>query len=161
MHTESTNMSNINRIPNSLLPDRLYGEHYPDSFLDMPGSIRTTSMGCVDNFDKHLRKVNNKSDKCDISGESDKSSESNKHSYDCAGSHHAKCDYPHACAIPCGCDHTIGTTRGEGGVNPNHLGNIRCPESGKLCHSSVCRDECAEWLETRNKERKERRERNK
>ena len=148
-------MSNINRISNSLLPDRLYGEHYPDSFLDMPGSIRSTIMGSVDNHDKHMHKEHIKPNQSNIAS---KSYQPNSYS-DCSGSHHAKRD--HSNAEPVSGRDPGRPICSDGRVTPNDIGNIRCPENGKLCHISVCRDECGEWLEARDKERQERRERNK
>lgn len=49
-------MQDNNRVPNSSMPDRLYGEHYPDSFLDMPGPLRATRYSPVDDRDRHVRK---------------------------------------------------------------------------------------------------------
>ncbi len=156
-------MPNINRITNSLLPDRLYGEHYPDSFLDMPGPLRSTNMGSLDNFAEQLRKVSDKSDKPDISGESSQSGQPNIYR-DCSGALHAKCDSASSNAYAItgrSAGGSVSATGNEGRVSPNQFGNIRCPENGKLCHTSVCRDECGDWVKDRNKARQERRERNK
>lgn len=151
-------MSNINRISNSVLPDRLYGEHYPDSFLDMPGPIWSAGMGCMDNIDKHMRQEHIQPNKPYIASQP---SESNFYS-DCSGSHHAKCGDTSDDSVSSRCaGSSVSATGDEGRVSPNHLGNIRCPENGKLCHTSVCRDECGEWIEKRVKSREERRERNK
>jgi hypothetical protein len=148
-------MSNINRITNSLLPDRLYGEHYPDSFLDMPGPIRSIDMGRVDNNGKYMCKEHIQPNQSNISTQSSKP---NSYS-DCAGGHHAKRDYFNADPVS-GRDPRSAVCS-DGRISANDIGNIRCPENGKLCHTSVCRDECGEWLEARDKERQERRERNK
>ena len=90
---------------NSLLPDRLYGEHYPDSFLDMPGPLRTTRYKPMDDNDRHVRQERNQPNQCTKSCEPCKSSEPNQP--DCDGSHHANntnnnCDrHKCKCFIPC------------------------------------------------------------
>jgi hypothetical protein len=56
-------MSDIKPTTNSQLPDRLYGEHYPDSFIDMPQPILTSRYKPVDDNDKYLQKVGKQSDK--------------------------------------------------------------------------------------------------
>jgi len=58
-------MSNKHPNTNSELSDRLYGEHYPDSFLDMPRPIRTTSVATLGDYIEHLREVDNQSNQCD------------------------------------------------------------------------------------------------
>jgi hypothetical protein len=67
-------MSNIKSTTNSILPDRLYGEHYPDSFIDMPKSVLTSRYKPVDDNDKHVQKVGSKSDQSCFACEPSKSS---------------------------------------------------------------------------------------
>jgi hypothetical protein len=63
-------MSNIKPTTNSSLPDRLYGEHYPDSFIDMPKSILTSRYQLVDNNDKYVREERQQSDQPIITNQS-------------------------------------------------------------------------------------------
>jgi hypothetical protein len=69
-------MSNIKSTTNSSLPDRLYGEHYPDSFIDMPKSILTSRYQLVDDNDKYVREERQQSDQPIFSSESSKPDES-------------------------------------------------------------------------------------
>lgn len=69
-------MSDIKSTTNSSLPDRLYGEHYSDSFVDMPQSVLTSRYQLMDDNDKHLRKERQQSDKPIFASESSKPDES-------------------------------------------------------------------------------------
>jgi hypothetical protein len=62
LRSKSTNMSDIKPTTNTELQDRLYGEHYPDSFLDMPKSVCTTRYGRLDNNDRYMRQEHQQSD---------------------------------------------------------------------------------------------------
>jgi hypothetical protein len=44
------------------MPDRLYGEHYPDSFLDVSRPVRTTNMATLGDYIRHLQEVDQQSD---------------------------------------------------------------------------------------------------
>jgi hypothetical protein len=55
-------MSNKQPTTNAQLPDRLYGEHYPDSFLDMSKPIRESSVATLGDYIRHLQKVDKQSD---------------------------------------------------------------------------------------------------
>jgi hypothetical protein len=48
---------------NSSMPDRLYGEHYPDSFLDVSESIRKPSVATLGDYIRHLQEKLKQSDK--------------------------------------------------------------------------------------------------
>ena len=72
-------MPNSKPNPNSELSDRLYGEHYPDSFLDLPRPIRSTSMATLGDYIEHLREVDNKSYECNKPCIACKPSESGNH----------------------------------------------------------------------------------
>jgi hypothetical protein len=112
------------------MSDRLYGEHYPDSFLDMPKSIRTTRYRPVDDNDKYVREERKQSHESDIACESSKSNES-KFDHICPNNPILTCN----CADPNAC--------AELGNDPDSQhGNKRCPESGRICHESVCPNEC-------------------
>jgi hypothetical protein len=55
-------MSNKQPTTNSELPDRLYGEHYPDSFLDMPGPVRESNVATLGEYIKQLQEVDKQPD---------------------------------------------------------------------------------------------------
>jgi hypothetical protein len=62
---------------NSQLPDRLYGEHYPDSFLDMSESVRKPAVATLGDYIRHLQEVGKQSDQSCFACEPSKSNESN------------------------------------------------------------------------------------
>jgi hypothetical protein len=45
------------------MPDRLYGEHYPDSFLDVSRPVRESNVATLGDYIRHLQKVDKQSDK--------------------------------------------------------------------------------------------------
>jgi hypothetical protein len=50
-------MSDIKPTTNSTMPDRLYGEHYPDSFLDVSRPIRESNVATLGDYIRHLQEV--------------------------------------------------------------------------------------------------------
>jgi hypothetical protein len=56
-------MSDIKPTTNSTMPDRLYGEHYPDSFLDVPRPVRESNVATLGDYIRHLQEVDKQSDK--------------------------------------------------------------------------------------------------
>lgn len=56
-------MPNKQPTTNSSLPDRLYGEHYPDSFIYMSGSVRSTSFWAMGNDARYVQEINQQPDK--------------------------------------------------------------------------------------------------
>ena len=61
---------------NTQLPDRLYGEHYPDSFLDVSKSVRKPTVATLGDYIKHLQEIGKQSDQSCFACEPIKSSES-------------------------------------------------------------------------------------
>ena len=55
-------MSDIKPTTNSQLPDRLYGEHYPDSFLDVSKSVREPNVATLGDYIRHLQEVDKQPD---------------------------------------------------------------------------------------------------
>jgi hypothetical protein len=130
MHTEPAIMQNNDRNANSAMPDRLYGEHYPDSFLDVSRPIRESSVATLGDYIRHLQEVDKQSNESDITCESSKSNES-KFDHICPNNPILTCN----CADPNAC--------AELGNDPDSQhGNKRCPDSGRICHESVCPNEC-------------------
>jgi hypothetical protein len=56
-------MSNKQPTTNTTMPDRLYGEHYPDSFLDVSRPVRESNVATLGDYIRHLQEVNKQSDK--------------------------------------------------------------------------------------------------
>ncbi len=55
-------MPNKQPTTNTTMPDRLYGEHYPDSFLDVSRPVRESSVATLGDYIRHLQKVNKQPD---------------------------------------------------------------------------------------------------
>jgi hypothetical protein len=109
------------------MPDRLYGEHYPDAFLDVSRSIRESSVATLGDYIRHLQEVDKQSDQSNVANQSVESS----FDHICPNNPilTCNCSDPNACA--------------ELGNDPDsQYGNKRCPESGRICHESVCPNEC-------------------
>lgn len=104
-------MQNDNRNSNSSMSDRLYGEHYPDSFLDMPRPIWKSSMANMADNAEHLREICNQSNKCGKSCISNQSCQS----HPCIANAHITCN----CTDYSGCS--------ELGSDPDNLADkINC-----------------------------------
>jgi len=118
-------MPNKQPTTNSSLPDRLYGEHYPDSFLDMPRPVRTTSFWAMGNDARYVQEVGKQPDQSCVAPES---------------------SFDHICPnnpiLTCNC--TDPKFCAELGNNPDNVvdGNKRCPDSGLICNDRVCPNEC-------------------
>ena len=112
------------------MSDRLYGEHYPDSFLDMPRSVRESSVATLGDYIRHLQEVNQQPDQSCFACEPSKPDQS-KFDHICPNNPILTCN----CTDPKYC--------AELGADPDSQhGNKRCPESGRICHESVCPNEC-------------------
>ena len=60
-------MSSKQPTTNSQLPDRLYGEHYPDSFLDVSRFVRESNVATLGDYIRHLQEVDKQSDQSCVS----------------------------------------------------------------------------------------------
>jgi hypothetical protein len=69
-------MSNIKSTTDAQLPDRLYGEHYPDSFLDVSKSIRKPSVATLGDYIQQLQEINSQPDQPCIACEPSRPDES-------------------------------------------------------------------------------------
>jgi hypothetical protein len=54
-------MPNKQSTTDAQLPDRLYGEHYPDSFLDVSKSVRESNVATLGDYIRHLQEVDKQS----------------------------------------------------------------------------------------------------
>jgi hypothetical protein len=120
-------MSDKRSTTNSTMPDRLYGEHYPDSFLDVSRSVRESSVATLGDYIRHLQEVDKQPDQSDVASQSVESS----FDHICPNNPilTCNCSDPNACA--------------ELGNDPdNQHGNKRCPDSGRICNDRDCPNEC-------------------
>jgi hypothetical protein len=67
-------MSDKQPTTNSSMPDRLYGEHYPDSFLDVSRSVRESNVATLGDYIRHLQEVNKQPDQSSVACEPTESS---------------------------------------------------------------------------------------
>jgi hypothetical protein len=125
-------MPNKQPTTNSSMPDRLYGEHYPDSFLDVSRSVREPSVATLGDYIRHLQEVGKQSDKPCVACEPLESSQS---TYDhiCPNNPILTCN----CTDPKFCAE-LGNDPDGNGVD----GNKRCPDSGRICNERSCPNEC-------------------
>jgi hypothetical protein len=56
-------MPNKQPTTDAQLPDRLYGEHYPDSFLDVSRPVRESNVATLGDYIRQLQEVDKQSDK--------------------------------------------------------------------------------------------------
>jgi hypothetical protein len=121
-------MSNKQPTTNTQLPDRLYGEHYPDSFLDVSRPVRESSVATLGDYIRHLQEVDKQPDQSCVACVSPES------------------NFDHICPnnpiLTCNC--TDPKFCAELGSNPDNIvdGNKRCPDSGLICNDRVCPNEC-------------------
>jgi hypothetical protein len=120
-------MQNNDRNANAAMPDRLYGEHYPDSFIDVSGSIRDTHVSTLGDYIRHLQEVNQQPDQ------------------PCVACEPLESRFEHICPnnpiLTCNCSDP--NTCAELGSDPDNIdGNKRCPDSGRICNDRSCPDEC-------------------
>ena len=69
-------MPDIKSTTDAQLPDRLYGEHYPDSFLDVSKSVRKSDVATLGDYIRHLQEVDKQPDQPYFACESSKPDES-------------------------------------------------------------------------------------
>jgi hypothetical protein len=124
-------MSNKQPTTNSQLPDRLYGEHYPDSFLDVSRSVRESNVATLGDYIRHLQEVDKQPDQSCIACVAFESS----FEHICPNNPILTCN----CADPKYCAE-LGSDpdRQHNGVDGNKL----CPDSGRVCNERDCPDEC-------------------
>jgi hypothetical protein len=129
-------MPNKQPTTNSQLPDRLYGEHYPDSFLDVSGSVRESSVATLGEYIKQLQEVDKQSDQPCVACEPSKSSES-PFEHVCPNNPilTCNCSNPNECA-------ELGNDPDGASEEKGRDGNKICPESGKACNERSCPNEC-------------------
>ena len=122
-------MQNNDRNADAILSDRLYGEHYPDSFLDLPQPIWNSSLRTLGDYIGRLHKVDQQSHQSYVACVSAQPSISCKFCYDIGYD---------ASGQQCTCVNT-NASRNNTGQSSTF---IKCPDSGKLCSRIDCPDGC-------------------
>ena len=124
------NMPSKQPNSNSRLRDWLYGEHYPDSFLDVPGPLRSTSVATLGDYIKHLQKIDRQSYQSGESG----------FSHVCPNNPILTCN----CANPTDCSELRpdGDQPSGDSTAKRIDGNKQCPDSGRICNDRVCPNTC-------------------
>jgi hypothetical protein len=69
-------MPNKQSTTNTQLPDRLYGEHYPDSFLNVSRPVRESNVATLGDYIRHLQEVDKQPDQSCVACEPLESSQS-------------------------------------------------------------------------------------
>ena len=111
-------MQNNDRNSDATLSDRLYGEHYPDSFLDLPQPIWNSSLRTLGNNARYVQEINQQSHQSYVA---------------CVPAQPSYADTN----ADCGSADTNNASRN----NTEHA-FIRCPDSGKLCSRIDCPNGC-------------------
>jgi hypothetical protein len=141
-------MPNKQSTTNSQLPDRLYGEHYPDSFLDVPRPVRESSVATLGDYIQQLRKKLNQPDKSNQPNQSCKycygiGYDASGQSCECTDNPNFQHPCPNNPILTCNCgDPKHCAELGNDPDNQHVDGNKRCPDSGRICNDRVCPNEC-------------------
>jgi hypothetical protein len=76
LRSKPTDMPNKQPTTNSSMPDRLYGEHYPDAFLDVSRPVRESNVATLGDYIRYLQEIGKQPDQPCFACEPSKSSES-------------------------------------------------------------------------------------
>ena len=120
-------MQNNDRNSNATMSDRLYGEHYPDSFLDLPQPIRTASFWVMGNNARYVQEIGQQPHQSYVA---------------CVP---AQPSFQHICPnnpiLTCNCtDPKYCVELGDNAEQSSSF--IKCPDSGKLCSRIDCPNGC-------------------
>lgn len=143
MYSRSGDMQADNRDPNPKLPSRVHGVDHADKSRNVSRPVWEFVFHTLGDYIRHVRKVDHKPNKPDVAGQPAQpcvSCESHK----CERHNERNCN----CARGTCADDDIGDASGNytgprlRAPEPNKYGNFRCPITGQLCSSSVCREWC-------------------
>ena len=120
-------MQNNDRDSDAIMSDRLYGEHYPDSFLDLPQPIRHSSLRTLGDYIGRLQEVGQQPHQSYVA---------------CVP---AQPSFEHICPnnpiLTCNCtDPKYCAELGDKSEQSSTF--IKCPDSGKLCTRIDCPNGC-------------------
>ena len=137
---EPTNLPDQHAKSDAVVPSGVHGKYRAAANEYMPRSVWQSSVVRVlADYIKQLRQVDDESNKRPVARQP---SESAKSGHVCTRNPHRSCNCPAGvCADD---DATYRDARGPfvATPKPNQLGNFRCPITGQLCSSNVCRDWC-------------------
>jgi hypothetical protein len=139
LHPRPANMQADQRNPNPKLPRRVHRVYNADSRGDVPRSVWEFVFHVLDDYFGRVRKVGHKPDQRALANQSDQPHQSG---HICSRDSSRTCNCPRgACADD---DATYRHARGPylRAPEPSRLGNFRCPVSGQICSSGVCREWC-------------------
>jgi hypothetical protein len=114
MRTGSAIMQNNDRNADFILSDRLYGEHYPDSFLDLPQPIWHSSLRTLGDYIGRLHEVDQQPHQSYVACVPAQPSYANN-------------------TASCGSADTDNTNHDPRNNTGQSSAFIKCPDSGKLC----------------------------
>ena len=119
-------MQNNDRNADAILSDRLYGEHYPDSFLDLPQPIWHSSLRTLGDYIGRLHEVDQQPHQSYVA---------------CVPAQPSYADTE--------CGSSGGSDNSASNINANTRNNtressffIKCPDSGKICSRIDCPNGC-------------------
>jgi hypothetical protein len=148
---EPTNMPDKHTDSDAVVPGRVHGQHHPVNDEYMPRSIwQPGVVRVLADYIRQLREVDDESNQRPVASQPGKPAQSEQSRHVCTRNPHRTCNCPaRACADD---DATYRYARGPflatsagqrvAAPKPNHLGNFRCPVTGQLCSSDVCREWC-------------------
>ena len=111
-------MQNNDRNADAILSDRFYGEHYPDSFLDLPQPVWHSSLRTLGDYIGRLQEINEQPHQSYVA---------------CVP---AQPSYADNTASNISADHDTRNNARESSAF------IKCPNSGKLCTRIDCPNGC-------------------
>jgi hypothetical protein len=145
---EPTNLPYQHAKSDAIVPSGVHGQHRAAANEHMPRSVwQPGVVRVLADYIKQLRQVDDESNKRPVARQPSESAQSG---HVCARNPHRTCNCPAGtCADD---DATYRHARGPfvatdpneriATPEPNKLGDFRCPISGQLCSSTVCRDWC-------------------
>ena len=147
---EPANMSDKHPDANAVVPGGVHGQHHSVNDEYMPKSVwQSGVVRRLANYIRYVREVDDESNKRPLARQSAQPEQPSQ-PHVCTRSPHRTCNCDAGvCADD---DATYRYARGPFVATspnqriltpkPNHLGNFRCPVSGQLCSSNVCREWC-------------------
>jgi hypothetical protein len=141
-------MPNKQSTTNATMPDRLYGEHYPDSFLDVSRSVRESNVATLGDYIRHLQEKLKQPDQSNQPNQSCKSCygigyDSSGQSCECTDNPNFQHPCPNNPILTCNCGNPNDCVELGNDPDNQHVdGNKRCPDSGRICNERDCPNEC-------------------
>lgn len=131
------------RNPNPKLPRRVHRVYNADSCGDVPRSVWEFVFHVLDGYFGFVRKVDHKPDQPDIASQPTESGIADQ-PHKCERHNERNCNCSRGTCADDDCGDASGSYTGPRlrAPEPNKYGNFRCPISGQLCSSTICREWC-------------------